>query len=91
MRLGIFDLLSLLGSLVFAIPVGNFGINRLLAGETTMGLALVGVAVAMVLIPYYFMDPRMIAKKLFGGLIPSRFQDEPSTDPDPDRPPEKRQ
>lgn len=79
MRLGILDLLGLLGSLIFAIPVANFGVNRLLAGDTPMGLALVVVAVAMVLIPHYFLDPRTIAKKLVAGLLPARLQSDPST------------
>ncbi len=82
MRLGILDLLSLLGTLIFAIPVANFGVNQLLAGETTMGLALVGVAVAMVVVPYYLMDPRTIATKLLAGLLPARFRSEPSTPTD---------
>jgi len=79
MRLGIFDLVSLVGSLIFAIPVANFGINRLLAGDTPMGLALVAVAVAMVVIPHYFLDPRTVARKLVAGLLPDRFRSEPST------------
>lgn len=88
MRLGILDLFSILGTLVFAIPVANFGVNRLLAGETAMGLALVVVAVAMVVVPYYLLDPRTIAKKLLAGLVPSRFQSEPSTTTDSETPPE---
>jgi len=88
MRLGILDLISLLGSLIFAIPVANFGVNRLLAGDTSMGLALVAVAVAMVVIPHYFLDPRTIVKKLIAGLLPSQFRSDSSTPTDSDTPPE---
>ena len=91
MRLGILDLLGLLGSLIFAIPVANFGVNRLLAGDTPMGLALVAVAVAMVLLPHYFLDPRTIAKKLVAGLLPARFRTDPSTVTDSETPPESDQ
>ncbi len=91
MGLGIFDLISLLGSLIFAIPVANFGINRLLAGDTPMGLALVAVAVAMVLLPHYFLDPRTIAQKLLAGLLPARFRPDRSTSTDSDPPSDKKQ
>lgn len=67
-------MIGLAATLVFAIPVANFGIDRLLAGETAMGLALVGVAVAMVLLPQYFMDPTTILRRLLRGLLPSRFR-----------------
>ncbi len=82
MRVGILDLLSLLGTLIFAIPVANFGVSRLLAGETAMGVALVVVAAAMVVVPYYLMDPRTIVKNLLAGLLPARFRSEPSTTDD---------
>ncbi len=89
MRLGIIELLSLLGSLIFAIPVGNFGVAQLLAGETTMGLALVAVAVAMVVIPHYFLDPRTIGKKLIAGVLPSRVRTDASRATDSQQPPDK--
>ena len=76
MGFGILDMIGLAATLVFAIPVANFGIDRLLAGETAMGLALVGVAVAMVLLPQYFMDPKTILRRLLRGLLPGRFRTE---------------
>jgi len=84
MRLGILELGSLLGSLIFAIPVANFGVDRLVAGDTAMGLVLVGVAVAMVVLPHYFLDPRTIARKLLAGLLPGRFRTDESTTVDSD-------
>ncbi|WP_138007890.1 DUF7533 family protein [Halalkalirubrum salinum] len=74
MRLGIFDMLTLAGSLIFAIPVGNFGVSQLLAGETAMGVGMIVVAIAMVVVPQYVLDPRTIAKRLFAGLLPERLQ-----------------
>jgi len=91
MRLGILDLISLLGSLIFAIPVANFGVTRLLAGDTPMGLALVAVAVAMVVIPHYFLDLRTIATKLVAGLLPARFRRDPSTAADSETAPKNDQ
>jgi hypothetical protein len=89
MRLGIIDMIGLAATLIFALPVANFGLTRLLAGETAMGVALIVVAVAMVAIPHYFMDPRTILKKLFKGLLPSRFQGESSTATDGENPPKR--
>lgn len=76
MRLGVIDMIGLAATLIFALPVANFGITQLLDGETVMGLALIVVAVAMVAIPHYFTDPRTIFTKLLKGLLPSRLQSE---------------
>jgi len=79
MRLGIIDMIGLAATLIFALPVANFGVTRLLAGEAVMGVTLLVVAVAMVAVPHYFMDPRTILTKLFKGLLPGRFRDDGST------------
>jgi hypothetical protein len=73
MQLGILDLIGLAGTLVFAIPVANFGVTKLLAGEPVVGAALVGVATAMVVLPQYFLDPKTILTRLFRGLLPARL------------------
>ena len=78
MRLGIIDMIGLAATLIFALPVANFGVDRVLAGQAAMGVALIVVAVAMVAVPHYFMDPRTIATKILRGLLPSRFQADPS-------------
>lgn len=88
MRLGVIDMVGLAATLIFALPVANFGMTRLLAGETAMGLALLVVAVAMVAIPHYFMDPRTIMGKLFKGLLPGRFRESTT---DHDQPPKQDQ
>lgn len=56
-NLGILDMIGLAGSLVFALPVGVFGLNRLLDGQTILGGGLVVVAVAMVLLPQKLTTP----------------------------------
>lgn len=89
MKLGLFDMIGLAASLIFAIPVANYGVTRLMAGETAVGVALVVVAVAMVAIPQYFMDPRTIVRKLFLGLLPDRVRDVGSSEPDDATKPKK--
>jgi len=81
MRLGVIDMVGLAATLIFALPVGNFGVDRLLAGEPVMGVALIVVAVAMVAVPHYFIDPRAILTKLFRGLLPGRFRETSTDDP----------
>ena len=86
MRLGLFDMIGLATTLVFAVPLANFGVWRIMAGETAFGVALVGVAVAMVVLPQYFLDPARIARTLLYGLLPRRFR--PGKGADADRDPE---
>lgn len=81
MRLGIIDMVGLAATLIFALPVANFGVDRLLAGESVMGIALIVIAVAMVAVPHYFMDPQAILTRLFKGLLPDRFRDESTDEP----------
>ncbi|MDL5361804.1 hypothetical protein [Halalkalicoccus sp. NIPERK01] len=56
-HLGILDMIGLAASLVFALPVGVFGLNRLLDGQTILGGGLVVVAAAMVLLPQMLTTP----------------------------------
>ncbi|SDX90396.1 DUF7533 family protein [Halopenitus persicus] len=74
MRFGILDTIELATTLIFAIPVANYGVMRALDGETAVGVAMVGVAVAMVVLPQYFLDPERILRGLVGGLLPSRLR-----------------
>ena len=78
MQLGIVDLLGLATTLVFAIPVANFGVTQLLAGRTVAGIALVGVAVAMVVLPQYFLDPKRVVLRLVQGMLPARLREQPT-------------
>ncbi|ERH06912.1 MAG: hypothetical protein J07HN4v3_02538 [Halonotius sp. J07HN4] len=78
MQLGIVDLLGLATTLVFAIPVANFGVTQLLAGKTVVGVALVGVAVAMVVLPQYFLDPKRVVLRVVRELLPARLREQPA-------------
>ncbi|SEH59136.1 hypothetical protein SAMN05192561_11028 [Halopenitus malekzadehii] len=74
MRLGLLDTIGLATTLIFAIPVANYGVVRVLDGETTLGVAMVVIAVAMVVLPQYFLDPERILRGLLAGLLPSRLR-----------------
>lgn len=74
MRFGILDTIGLATTLVFALPVANYGVMRALDGETALGAAMVVVAVAMVVLPQYFLDPERILRGLVAGLLPRRLR-----------------
>ena len=74
MKLGLFDLIGLATTLVFALPLANYAVIQLLAGETAMGVGLLVVAVAMVVLPQYFLDPGRILGGLVRGLLPRRLR-----------------
>jgi hypothetical protein len=83
MRFGILDTIELATTLIFAIPVANYGVMRALDGETAVGVAMVGVAVAMVVLPQYFLDPERILRGLARGLLPSRLRNAAGETEDP--------
>jgi len=85
MQLGILDLLGLATTLVFAIPVANFGVTRLLAGEAVVGAALLGVGVAMVVVPHYVLDPKRLLVRLLRGLLPVRLRGTAENNDHPER------
>lgn len=74
MRFGILDMIGLAITFAFAYPIANYGVLRILAGETVFGAVLVCIAVAMVVIQEYFLDPKRLLRKLLGGLLPSRLR-----------------
>lgn len=57
MALGIRQMLALGGSLVFAIPLGIYAVEQLLAGDLLLGGAAIAVAVLMVVLPQYLTTP----------------------------------
>lgn len=77
-----FDMIGLAGSLVFALPLANFAVDRLLAGKTGLGGGLLVVAVAMVVLPQYFLDPGRVLRGLARGLLPRQLRG--SDDPTPE-------
>ncbi|TKX47100.1 hypothetical protein EXE41_06945 [Halorubrum sp. SD690R] len=69
MRLGVLDMIGLAASLVFALPLANYAVVRLFAGEVALGAGLLVVAAAMVVLPQYFLDPATILRRLLSGLL----------------------
>jgi hypothetical protein len=74
MTLGLMDMIGLAASLVFALPLANYAVVRLLAGELALGTGLLVVAAAMVVLPQYFLDPGRILRGLVSGLLPRRLR-----------------
>ena len=84
MRLGLLDMIGLAASLVFALPLANYAVVRLVAGEVALGAGLLVVAVAMVVLPQYFLDPARIVRRLLSGLLPRQLRgDADGTDSGP--------
>ncbi|MFC4550664.1 MULTISPECIES: DUF7533 family protein [Halorussus] len=61
---GIIGTIQLAATLVFALPVGLLGVNKLLAGETVVGGAFLGVAVLMVALEEYLTTPTDVPASL---------------------------
>ena len=78
MNLGVFDMIGLAASLVFAVPLANYAIVQLFAGQTALGVGLLVVAVAMVVLPQYFLDPGRILAGLAKGLLPRQLRGDDS-------------
>ncbi|WP_280585679.1 hypothetical protein [Halorubrum sp. Boch-26] len=74
MNLGLMDMIGLAASLVFALPLANYAVIRLFAGELALGAGLLVVAVAMVALPQYFLDPGRILRGLVSGLLPRQLR-----------------
>ncbi|KYH27593.1 hypothetical protein HAPAU_02610 [Halalkalicoccus paucihalophilus] len=83
-HLGILDMIGLAASLVFALPVGVFGLNRLLDGQTILGGGLIVVAVAMVWLPQKLTTPMDLPADLAGAAVGKVAKTPEETD-EPDR------
>jgi hypothetical protein len=83
MRLGILDTLGLAATLIFAIPVGMYGVESTLAGRPILGVGLVVVAVLMVVLPQRLTTPAdlpgAVVERVVGGAVK-----EPDVDADAD-------
>ncbi|WP_251342379.1 DUF7533 family protein [Haloplanus halophilus] len=77
MRLGILETVGLAATLIFAIPVGVYGVESLLAGRTALGVGLVVVAVLMVVLPRRLTTPSDLP-----GAVAERVVGDAVTDPD---------
>lgn len=80
MRLGILDMVGLAATLVFALPVGVFGLEKLLAGDTVLGGGLVVVAALMVYLPQRLTTPQDIP-----GAVAERVVGRAVEDPDAEK------
>ena len=69
---GILGTLQLAATLVFALPVGLLGVDKLLSGETVVGAAFLGVAILMVVLEEYLTTPTdvpgAVAEKTVGKV-----------------------
>ena len=71
-RLGLLDLLALGATLLFALPIGVFGVQLLLDGRTVVGLVGVAIAVGLVLVEQYLWTPGDVTGDV-GSTIVSRL------------------
>lgn len=73
MSLGIIDTIGLGASLIFALPVGIYAVDKLLGGELLLGGVLLLVAVLMVALPQRLTTPQdvpgKVAEKVVGGAV----------------------
>ncbi|MFA9417199.1 hypothetical protein [Natrinema sp. HArc-T2] len=77
---GIIDTIKLAGTLVLALPAAIAGLELvLIRGQTTFGVALIGLAVGLVAIQHWLTLPTDIPE-----LLAKRFVGAITKDPDPD-------
>ncbi|MWG35536.1 DUF7533 family protein [Halomarina oriensis] len=80
MARGIIGTVQLVVTLVFAIPVGLFGVTKLVAGDVLFGGVVLAVAVGMVLVEEYLTTPQdvpsMAAEKVVGSVVEDPDADE---------------
>ncbi|MUV58428.1 hypothetical protein SAMN04487947_0613 [Halogeometricum rufum] len=69
MRLGILGTIQLAATLIFAVPVGVYGLNTLLDGQQILGGGLLAVAVLMVVLPHYLTTPTDIPAKVGESVV----------------------
>jgi len=73
MRLGILETVGLAASLIFALPVGLYGIETFVAGNRPLGAGLLIVAVLMVVLPRRLTTPAdlpgAVLERVVGGAV----------------------
>jgi hypothetical protein len=79
MRLGILETVGLAASLIFAIPVGMYGIETFVSGNRVLGAGLLFVAVLMVVLPRRLTTPADLP-----GAVLERVVGKAVKDPDSD-------
>jgi hypothetical protein len=68
-RLGIFEMVGLAATLIFAIPVALFGLERVATGDTVLGVGLLVVAALMVLLPRRLTTPQDVPGEIAGRVV----------------------
>jgi hypothetical protein len=72
-RLGIIEMVGLAATLVFAIPVALFGLERVVAGDAVVGAGLLVVAALMVVLPRRLTTPQdlpgAVAERVVGSVV----------------------
>lgn len=80
MSRGIIGLVQLAGSVVFAAPVGIFGLFKLTAGEVLLGSGFLLLAVLMVVGQEIYTSPRdlpvQLAQRIVGRVVTRPDDDE---------------
>lgn len=70
---GILGTIQLAGTLLFAIPIGLFGLEKLLAGELVFGGSFLAIAVLMVVVQQYATTPADVpvglAERVTGAVV----------------------
>lgn len=73
MARGIIETVQLAATLLFAIPVGLFGLDTLRSGDPLLGGLFLAIAVGMVLLQQYLTTPTdvpaAVAEKAAGALV----------------------
>ncbi len=69
MRLGLLGTIQLAATVVFAAPVGIFGVTRLSEGDLLLGGGLTAVAVAMVALPHFLTTPGEIPMRILERVV----------------------
>ena len=75
-RLGILEMVGLAATLIFAIPVGLYGVELLLGGRTVLGAGVLVVAALMVLLPRRLTTPQDVPGKLAERVVGSAVKEE---------------
>ncbi|MFD1632184.1 DUF7533 family protein [Haloplanus ruber] len=83
MRLGILDTLGLAATVIFALPVGLYGVETALAGRPVLGGGLLVVAALMIFLPQRLTTPADLPAAIVGRVIGGAVKEpDPDTDPD---------
>jgi len=69
MALGIRQTLALAGSLIFAIPLGIYGVEEIIGGTPVAGVLYLAVAALMVWLPQYLTTPDDLPGKVADGAL----------------------